>query len=101
MYRTELIWPAAAIGAVFLLMLPFVAAMLAVVVVVVVAVAIPVGLVGAIAAVPLLVIRTVRRHRRNGRSRPVYIEQMEMGKAPSLRAAGAQAAVSQAPAPAR
>jgi hypothetical protein len=97
-YAIELIWPAAPLGAVALLMVPFVGAMLVVVVVLLVAVAILVALVGAIVAMPFLVARAVRRRRRSGRALPAYTAQAKVRKASLLTAAGEQTVVPEAPA---
>jgi hypothetical protein len=98
MYRIEWIWSLAPIGALTLLMIPWVGAMLAVVVVVLVAVAILVAVVGAIVAMPLLLARAVRRHRRSGRALPAYTAPAAVSRASLLSAAGRQAAAPQAPA---
>jgi Flp pilus assembly protein TadB len=98
-YAIELIWPAAPLGAVALLMVPFVGAMLVVAVVLLVAVAILVALVGAIVAMLFLVARAVRRRRRrrrrSGRALPAYTAQAKVRK---LTAAGEQTVVPEAPA---
>jgi hypothetical protein len=97
MYRIEWIWPLAPIGALTLLMVPWVGAVLAVVMVLIVAVAILVALVGAIAATPFLLARAVRRRRRSGRALPAYTAQATVSRASLLTAAGRRAAAPHAP----
>ena len=96
MYRIEWIPPLALIGALTLLITPFLGAMLAVVVVLIVAVAILVAVVGAIVAVPFLLARAVHRHRRSGRALPADTAQATVGRASQPTATGRRAATPEA-----
>ena len=104
MYRIEWIWPLAPIGALTLLMVPWVGGVLAVLMVLIVAVAILLALVGAmvgaIVATPFLLARAVRRHRRSGRALPAYTAQATVSRASLLTGAGEQSTVREAPLPA-
>jgi hypothetical protein len=97
MYRIEWIWPLAPIGALTLLIIPWVGAFLVVVAVLIVAVAMLVALVGAIVATPFLLARAVHRRRRSGRALPAYTAQATVSRASVLTAARRQAAAPQAP----
>jgi hypothetical protein len=93
MYRIEWIWPLLPVGALILLITPWVGGTLAVVVVLILAVAILVALVGAIAATPFLLARAVLRRRRSDRGLPAYTAQAKVRRAPLPTAAGEQPAV--------
>ena len=97
MYRIEWIWLLGPIGALTLLITPWVGATLAVLVVLLVAVAVLVALVGAVVAMPFLLVRAVRRHLGNGRALPANTAQPTTSRTPRLTAAGA--AGRQVPAP--
>jgi hypothetical protein len=97
MYRIEWIWPLAPIGALTLLIIPWVGAMLAVVIALIVVVAILAALVGAIVAMPFLLARAVYRHWRSGRALPAHAAQA-VNKASLLTSAGRHAAPPPAPA---
>jgi hypothetical protein len=95
MYRIEVIWPLVPLGALTLLIIPWVGAMLAVVAVLIVAVAMLVALVGAIVALPFLLARSVHRHWRSGRALPAHTAQATVNKASLLTSAGRPAAAPQ------
>jgi O-antigen/teichoic acid export membrane protein len=92
-YRIEWIGPAALIGALTLLMIPVVGAMVGLAVVLLVAAATLVAIVGAIVALPFLLVRAVHRRWRSGQARPAYIAQTKVRKEPLLTVVGEQAAV--------
>ena len=92
-YRIEWIGPAALIGALTLLTIPVVGAMVGLAVVLLVAAAILVALVGAIVALPFLLVRAVHRRWRSGQARPAYLAQTKVRTEPLLTVAGEQAAV--------
>jgi hypothetical protein len=91
MYRIEWIWPLAPIGALTLLIIPWVGAVLALLVVLAVAVAILAALVGGIVALPFLLVRAVHRHWLRSREVPAHTPQATVSR-PSLLTAGRQAA---------
>jgi hypothetical protein len=96
MYRIEWIWPLAPIGALTLLIIPWVGATLAVLVVLLVAVAILGALVGAIIALPFLLARAVLRRRRSGRAQPAHTAQPTASRASPLTSTGRQASAPKA-----
>jgi hypothetical protein len=96
MYRIEWIWPVVPIGALTLLIVPWVGAALGVLVVLIVAVAFLVALIRAIVAIPFLLARAVHRRRRSGRAVHAHTAQARVSRAPLLTAAGRQPAAPEA-----